>query len=61
MMRVGEQAQFDEPFFSVVEAVVFECAARPGKHLSASSNFNPCPAKLLRFFALSHSLFHLRL
>jgi hypothetical protein len=29
----GQQAQSDEPFFSIAEAVVFECDARPGKHL----------------------------
>src|SRR5712692_9558564 len=28
----GEQTQRDEPFFSIVEAVVLERDARPGKH-----------------------------
>src|ERR1035437_10274752 len=29
----GQQAQSDEPFFPVVEAVILERHARPGKHL----------------------------
>src|SRR5258708_36201138 len=29
----GEQTQRDEPFFSIVEAVIHECDTRPGKHL----------------------------
>jgi hypothetical protein len=29
----GEQAQSDEPFFSIVETIILESDARPGKHL----------------------------
>ena len=50
----GQQAQGDEPFLSIIEAVIYEGDA-PAKTNSASAKSRPCLAQLLRFLASSHS------
>jgi len=53
----SQQAQSDEPLFSVAESVVLESDATPCKHLFGILETETMFGKVLRFFASSHSYF----
>ena len=57
----GQQAQSDQPLFSVVEAVIFERDARPGKDLLGILEAEAMLSEVLPILRIVSFVFHFRL